>query len=131
MNHDHAKLGEPTKLRQDCLPTQRDVYNHYLHLREIKQKSGEWQHNTPQLEQVRALLDDVKRQWDKTQIPHTLEGRKGEKLIINLLTKTKSLVKIQLNRRDEEFGKELDQLFDVSYCSHLNYPCMCPADHQV
>ena len=124
-----ARLGEPVKLRQDCLPTKRDIYNHYLHLRRERQETGEWQHNTPVSIIVKYVVSDVKKQWDKTEIPHILEGRRGEKAITNLLNKFHSLNKHKIS---PDIVKELDCLYDVAACQHEDQsPCDCPVMQQV
>ena len=85
MDADQARLGEPVKLRQDCLPTKQDIYNHYLYLKKMKRETGEWRHNTPVIVTVKLLLCDAKKQWNKTKISHILEGRRGEKVITNII----------------------------------------------
>ena len=39
--------GVPKMLRRDCLPTKRDIFDHYLYMRKARQESGEWKQNTP------------------------------------------------------------------------------------
>ena len=131
MEAGQAKLGVPVPLRQDCLPTKKDIINHYFNLRKVKQEAGEWVQYTPLTAMIKVVVSDVKKQWDKTEIPHkTLETRKGEKDISGLLAKFHNLSKVPLNKRGEEFGQEFDSLYDVADCPHQN-PCSCPLDRQV
>ena len=67
---DKVRLFEPCQLRQDCLPTKRDIYCHYLYLRKVKEERGEWRQDVPIIVAVREVLNGVKRQWSKTEIPH-------------------------------------------------------------
>ena len=129
MEAGQAKLGVPVPLRQDCLPTKKDIINHYLNLRRVQQEAGEW--HTSLAAMVKMVVSDVKKQWDKTEIPHmTLETRKGEKDISGLLAKFQSMSKVALNKRGVEFGHEFDSIYDVADCPHQN-PCCCPLEHQV
>ena len=52
-------LGVPVQLKQDCLPTKRDIFNHSLYLRNVKQESGEWKQNTSLSVTVTDILSDV------------------------------------------------------------------------
>ena len=72
--------GVPKMLRRDCLPTKRDIFDHYLYMRKARQESGEWKQNTPLSIAVGEVLTDVREQWDKTGIPPFLlweERREG------------------------------------------------------
>ena len=124
-------LGEPVKLRDDCLPTKRDIYQHYLYLRKERQETGEWQQNTPVFNVVKVVYSDVKKQWDKTEIPHTLEGRRGEKALNILVNQFLSLSKIPAAKRRKGIGQDLDCLFDVAACQHSDGHCDCSVQHQV
>ena len=125
-------LGVPVQLKQDCLPTKRDIFNHYLYLRNVKQESGEWKQNTSLSVAVTDILSDVKKQWEKTQIPHTADGRRGEKDLLSLLTKFQTLSRVNAARRGPEYGKEMDLLYDVAVCPHGELSaCSCPLEHQV
>ena len=132
MSTDHAWLGEPVQLRQDCLPTKQDIYNHYLYLKKVKFEAGEWRNNTPAIETVRLVVSDVKKLWDKTEIPHILDGRKAEKIIGKLIQRFKSLSKIPVERRSQALTQELACLSDMSVCPHTDLTrCCCPVENQV
>ena len=124
-------LGVPKMLRRDCLPTKRDIFDHYLYMRKARQESGEWKQNTPLSIAVGEVLTDVREQWDKTGIPPFLGGRKGEKDITSILMKAQSLTKVPLAKRGEDFGSELDILYDAAVCHHSDFSaCSCPLDKQ-
>ena len=64
--------------------------------------------------------------WRKTGIPFDLDGFKGERRILNLVSKGRVLNKVPHDRRAEDFGKELNILFDVAPCKHPdNISCIC------
>ena len=54
-----SSLGEPTKLRDDILPTELDIYNHFIVLRNEKLSSGEWSKFTPMALRLTAVMVDV------------------------------------------------------------------------
>ena len=61
-----SSLGEPTKLRDDILPTELDIYNHFIVLRNEKLSSGEWSKFTPMAVRLTAVMVDVCTLWDRT-----------------------------------------------------------------
>ena len=127
-----SSLGEPEKLRGDSLPTEHQIYNHFLYLIDENSTNGEWTKTTSFPVKVRAVLSDIKRIWDKTSIPHILNDRLGEKKLTSLLTKCKNLTKLPKKRREDGFGCVLDQLFDVAYCQHRGENvCTCDLSSKV
>ena len=125
-------FGTPRQLRQDCLPTKRDIYDHYLYLRKVKIENREWKQNIPLSDAASEVYSDIKKQWDKTEIPHRLQGRKGEKDVSSLLMRIQKIIRTPSERRDSGLGQELDSLFDMAHCPHTGfYPCSCPEDKQV
>ena len=113
------------------LPTKLEVYNHYLYLNKEQLVSGEWKQNTKFYEKVRLLRDQVADVWDKTSIPHGLEGREGLKKVSNLLLKCRDLNKVAMDRRKEGFGDDLHTLFDVAKCNHEEESCSCDEEIKV
>ena len=103
---------EPAKLQEDILPTELDIYKHYLYLNNVKGPVGDWKQNTPMIVKVRSVRDEVGEIWDRSGIPHDCLGRTGEKRIMNLVTRCKAMNKVAMDRRVEGFCKELDTLFD-------------------
>ena len=74
----------------------------------------------------------MKKQWDKTEITHTLDGRKAEKDMTGLIKMFQSLSKIKSSKRGEEFGLQYYILYDVAACHHTDLSeCSCAMDQQV
>ena len=107
------------------LPTKLEVYNHYLYLNKEQLVSGEWKQNTKFYEKVRLLRDQVADIWDKTSIPHVLEGREGLQKVSNLLLKCKDMNKVAKQKRKEGFADNLLELFNVAKCTHVKDFCSC------
>ena len=127
-----VNLGEEEKLSEGNLPVRSQVFAHYLYLRRQKVESGEWKSNVSVTEAARAVKVDVQAQWEKTAIPHTLDGQAGDKKVERLILKCKKMEKIAVERRAEDFGKEMDILFDVAACQHKSLEiCTCPAGLKV
>ena len=61
-------LNQPVKLREDVLPTELEIYKHYLYLNSEKLNTGEWTTNTPIADIVKLLMADVSALWSKTGI---------------------------------------------------------------
>ena len=132
MASDTSKLGVPSKLAENCLPTGIDIYNHYLYLRQAKIESGEWLQNTPLNVCVRDVTSDVCEQWDKTEIPYKLVGREGERKIMRLISRVQSEHRVPLEKRGEKFGEEFRTLFDIAHCHHKPCEtCSCPEERKV
>ena len=112
------------------LPTESEIYQHYLHLKVVKESSGEWLSNVPLSTKIKYMTEDVKEIWNKTSIPHQLEGRKGEKKVSALIKKVKKLSKVTVQKRGLEFGASLSHLFDVDKCK-CNDKCSCKLENQV
>ena len=125
-------FGEPTPLREDVLPTELDLYNHYLHLNNVKSASGDWKKCTLLCAKVKCVAEDLGEIWGRTGIPHCLNNREGERRIQNIILKCRKLNKVAMDRRGESFGKDLQALFDVSLCHHqVEESCTCPVENKV
>ena len=127
-----TSLGVPTKLRGDVLPTEIQIYNHFLFLIQQKCSTGDWKNNTPLSTKANAVFNDVSVIWDSTAIPNMLKSREGMRKITTLLNKCKTLTKVPLSRRQPGFDNDLQQLFDVSICHHAeDRKCTCEQEHKV
>ena len=125
-------FSDAVKLRGDVLPTELDIYKHYLYLNSLKLETGDWVTNTPLSKKVLHVMNDVAALWRRTGIPFDLDGFKGERRILNLVSKGRVLNKVPHDRRAEDFGKELNILFDVAPCKHPDdISCICSPDHKV
>ena len=124
------EFGDPKVLSGDSLPTVVEIDQHCRYLRELKTNSGEWSVATDKDTIAKYLMGDVKSVWEKTPIPHKLSGRDGERRMLVFLERVKKLKKIPRPRRGEEFLKELNSLFDVAKCPHLD-SCDCSEEDQV
>ena len=123
-------INQPVKLREDILPTELEIYKHYLYLNSEKLKTGEWTTNTPLAKKVKLLMADVSALWSKTGIPFLLVGFQGERRIMALITRCKKLNKVAIEKRGEMFAQDLNVLFDVASCKH-EVICSCSKADQV
>ena len=113
------------------LPTKLEIYNYYLYLNKEKVDNGDWKQNTKFYEKVRHVRDKVADIWDKTSIPHSLEGREGLQKVYNLLLLCKDMNKVAKQKRKEGFADKLHKLFDVAKCNHEEDSCSCDEDSKV
>ena len=127
-----SNFGVPSKFGEDSLPTELDVYHHFLLIRDGKIASGEWNKFTSMQIKLKVLLGDVYSLWDRTGIPHCMSSREGERRLSNLINKCKNLSKVPLSRRDRGHANDLQILFDVALCTHTDaLTCTCPPAAQV
>ena len=120
------------ELDPGSLPLKSSVFNHYLFKRKQKIAKGEWKSNVSLTEGARAVKTDVETQWEKTGIPHTLEGKQGVEKVKKVISQCQDLLKIQQNRRGPYFALEMECLFDIAACQHddmLN--CSCSVGQKV
>ena len=126
------RIGDPVKLDPGSLPLKSNIFNHYLFTRKQKIAEGEWKSNVSLTEGARAVKIDVETQWEKTEIPHTLQGKQGVEKVKKVISQCQDLLKINQNRRGPDFALEMESLFDVAACQHddmLN--CTCSAGQKV
>ena len=129
-----ANLGVPAFLDSGCLPTKLSIFNHYLMIREEGLKEGRWKFNTPISDICKAAIEDVKTQWEKTEIPTFFKSnpRKALRWINDIVTDAKLLLKIPTERRSELFGSEMLVLLDMAVCQHPDLEtCCCAAGSRV
>ena len=127
-------LGTPAPLEQGTLPTKLDIYNHALHIRKVMEKNGTWKQNTKLFEVFKKVSEDIKAQWEKTDIPTYFETDpdKAERKVKEVLKIGKALTKTPVSRRSEGFASEMNCLLDLAICSHTsNESCICPAVRKV
>ena len=99
-----ANLGVPAFLDSGCLPTKLSIFNHYLRIREEGLKEGRWKVNTPINNICKVVIEDVKAQWEKTEIPTFFTAHPR---INDIVTDAKLLLKIPIERRSELFVSEM------------------------
>ena len=127
-----STIFEASKLRDDVLPTELDIYKHYLYLSSVKGAAGDWKQNTSISTKVQCVRDDVAVLWNRSGIPHDCGGRLGEKRVMNLVNKCKAMNKVAIERRHEKFGDELNVLFDAAICKHFDFEsCSCEIQDKV
>ena len=127
-------LGTPAPLEQGTLPTKLDIYNHALYIRKVMESEGSWKQNTKIFEVVKRVSEDIKNQWDKTDIPtfFETEPEKAERKVREVLKSGKNLTKTPVSRRSEGFASEMNYLLDLAVCSHdSTESCICPAVKKV
>ena len=74
----------------------------------------------------------MQAQWEKTGIPHSLDGQAGDKKSGKADPKMQKNAKKTVEDRDKNFGQEFDSLFDVASCQDKNpESCNCPAGLKV
>ena len=88
-----VKLGEEEKLSKGNLPLRSQVFAHYLYLRRQKVESGEWKSNVSVNDAARAVKVDVQAQWEKTGIPHSLDGQAGDRKVERLILRCRKMQK--------------------------------------
>ena len=88
-------LGDEEKLDEGNLPVKSRLYAHYLYLRKKKIEAGEWKCNVSLSDAAKAVKLDVQAQWEKTSIPHTLEGLDGDRKVERVIKKCQDLAKIR------------------------------------
>ena len=69
----------------DGLPTELQIYQHFLHLDKVKIKSGPTIY-TPLLTKAKCVASSISEKWDKTQIPHLDWSGRREKRVECLIT---------------------------------------------
>ena len=114
---------EAAKLPEDVLPTEIQVFQHYLYL---KTDSGKCPKNAKMNTMAKLILPDIVNVWNKTGIPFTLEGRNGESRVQRLISQVSNL----LHKKAFEKGK-FDKLFDVAMCQCSSGDCSCKPEAQV
>ena len=126
------RIGDPVELDPGSLPLKSSVFNHYLFKRKQKIAAGEWKSNVSLAEGARAVKIDIEAQWEKTGIPHTLQGKQGVEKVKKVIVQCQDLLKIQPKRRGPDFALQMESLFEVAACQHddlLN--CSCSAGQKV
>ena len=101
------RIGDPVELDPGSLPLKSSVFNHYLFKRKQKIAAGEWKSNVSLAEGARAVKIDIEAQWEKTGIPHTLQGKQGVEKVKKVISQCQDLLKIQQNRRGPDFALEM------------------------
>ena len=117
---------EAAKLPEDVLPTEMQVFQYYLYLKKVNTESKEWPVGISMHAKVKCILPDIAYVWNKSGIPHTLEGRKGEVKVERLISRILEL------QHKKGFEKEkFDKLFDVAKCQCSSDSCVCKPEAQV
>ena len=102
-----VKIGEEEKFSKGNLPVRSQVFAHYLYLRRQKVESGEWKSNVSVNDAARAVKVDVQAQWEKTGIPHSLDGQAGDRKVERLILKCRKMQKKQLKIEIKILDKNL------------------------
>ena len=115
--------GEPAKLRDYILPTEKDIYKHYRYLNNVRVRSGEWNQHTSFSEKVKFVGSEVAAIWDRTGIPHALSGKckvraKWERRVTTIIIRGRKLNMVAMYKRGDDFGQEHNILFDVALRPH-------------
>ena len=92
-------------LPDGCLPTELQIYQHFLHLEKVKIESGEWNNYTSLITKAKLVSLGISEQWDKTSIPHEdWSGRKGKR-VERLITSVRNFKKGRNVDIYTKFGK--------------------------
>ena len=121
---------EAKQLPDDVLPTELQIFQHYLHLRKVKTESGEWHTKVSMATRAKALMPDIAAVWSNFGIPHHLSGRKGEQRVERLLSRFQDFMKNINKKNDDEIVANFGKLFDIARCS-CSIDCTCALDDQV
>ena len=125
-------FGVPTKLSQGCLPTKVSIYNHALYARKVRE--GLLKHNTSHSDFVKVVSLEIKKVWDKTDIPNyfDIDPKKAERKVTEVIKLGKIRAKVPVDRRGADFARDLDILLDFSVCKHDRIEsCDCPEEYKV
>ena len=121
---------EASPLPEDVLPTELQVYQHCLHLEQVKVKSGEWNKNTPLTTKAKCVAQSISEQWGKTSIPHNdWSGRKTNR-VERLITSVRNFKKNFKKEKDVDIEVKFGKLFDIARCQCSGH-CTCPLEDQV
>ena len=117
---------EAAKLPDDMLPTEMQVFQHYLYLKKVNTDSKEWPVGMSMTAKVKYILPDIAHVWNKSGIPHTLEGLAGVVRVQKLISRVSNLL------QKKAFEKEkFDKLFDVAKCQCSSDSCVCKPEAKV
>ena len=126
------RFGIAVRIREDCLPTKKEVYNHFLYIKDQKLASEEWTKFTSFATRISCLQQDICEIWDRTAIPHSLATRNGTRHITKLIISCQKLCKVPFDRRKPDHTLEMVSLFDVALCIHKSTEtCTCLAANKV
>ena len=125
---------EAKPLPENVLPTELQVYQHFLHLEQHKMKSGEWTNHTPLTTKARSVALGISTQWNKTSIPHMDLSGKNTVRVERLITSVRNFQKnlnLNLKRgKDVDIQVKFQKLFDIAKCKCAGH-CTCAPEDQV
>lgn len=130
---EHFMLGQPRKFSKVQLPTKRDIYLHYMSIKNDFVIAGD----RKPIKQTLAdrVAYDVEDLWKFASIPSVCHKVVREK-IERVVAKAQYFLKTPKNKRVENHSKAKDfnQLFDICTCS-CNFSndliCSCSNDKKV
>ena len=116
-------------LPEDGLPTELQVYQHFLHIDEEKNKSGEWKRGrcgTNLAAKAKCVALSVSEQWNKTTIPQEdWSTRKSGLKVERLIGSVRNFKKGRGTDIQDQFGK----LYDIAKCKCPGQ-CLCALEDQ-
>ena len=126
-------LGSPVELRENVLPTYKDVMLSYLY--SMQKKRGECNGKQPSLKDISEILaDKIENLWRKASIS-SVSHKRIVKMFVDYHQKYRNMIKSvnkpkptdQLKVKLMTFQKHADNtLFDVSACKCLDFSkCSC------
>ena len=118
---------EAKPLPENVLPTELQVYQHFLHLEQVKMKSGEWTNYTPLTSKARSVAMSISSQWDKTSIPYMDLSGKNAVRVERLITSVRNYKK---KGKDVDLKVKFGTLFDIARCKCGGH-CTCAPEDQV
>lgn len=126
---EHFLFGQPAKFSQNQLPTCKDVYLHFLCLRDEFIENGNL--NPSQVQVIDKVASDVENVWKSASLPTISHKAVREKIQSNIVAKVKSLSKVPKERRSSACVKvqEFDKVFDICTCKcnvTASVACSCP-----
>jgi hypothetical protein len=126
-------LGQPAKFIQTCLPANKDVYLHYVFIRNELIASGNA--NPSKIAVAEKAVSDIEAVWKTASIPtvaHKSVSNKVQTCVLKaqLLTKTSSCKRSETDQQYEEFNKLLD--ICTCRCNLVEEKmCTCPKERKV
>ncbi|KAK0049303.1 hypothetical protein Bpfe_021191 [Biomphalaria pfeifferi] len=129
----HSVFGDAGELPHNVLPTNRQVAQHFLHMKKRKNDSNK--------DKYRAVSDAVISLWNKASIP-TMHYRSVIKRVETMISTGSELSRSKSSsERQSTFLATLDSLFDIAACKcsmsydnstkQVSISCNCPRNLKV
>jgi len=130
---EHYVFGQPAKFIQTCLPTNKDVYLHYVFIRNELIASGNA--NPSKMAVAEKVASDIEAVWKTASVP-TVAHKSVSNKVQSCVSKAQLVAKTSSSKRSKTDNqvKEFDKVFDICTC-RCNLleekMCTCPKERKV